>query len=326
MNSPESSRRGPKVAGSSILVTGGCGFIGSHLVRELLARGASRLVVLDSLRYGDLANLAGESSRVELHRHTLGTDSCDRLAAALEGVDLVFHLAAEKHNQSKDSPALVFRANIDGTHELLSQCATAGVKRVVFTSSLYAYGRLHGPALTETEVPEPRTIYGISKLCGEHLCGHFRIERGLSSNVVRYLFVYGPRQFAGMGYKSVILKNFERILSRLPAIQRGDGRQVLDYIFIDDAVDATIGIMEAPWDGEVVNIGSGEPTTVRSLLETMLEVAGSDAGIIEEPPDWTSGTFRIGDISKAKRLLGWTPQIGLAEGLRRVFDWCATQP
>src|SRR5689334_6941784 len=128
------------LAGAAAMVTGGCGFIGSHLVRALLTRGAARVVVLDSLRYGDRANLRGMEHGVEIVPHVLGTDDPARLREVLRGVRWLFHLAAEKHNQSKGAPAEVLRSNVDGTYALLDAAARAGVEKVVFTSSLYAYG------------------------------------------------------------------------------------------------------------------------------------------------------------------------------------------
>jgi UDP-glucose 4-epimerase len=314
------------VAGQSVLVTGGAGFIGSHLVRALVARGARRVVALDSLRYGDPANMGAGGSgvgdqRVELVRHTLGSDPPAALAAPMAGVDVVFHLAAEKHNQSKDDPSRVLRANVEGTYAVLDAAAAAGVQKVVFTSSLYAYGRIAGPPFVETEVPRPTTIYGISKLAGEHLCAHVGLTRGLRWTVLRYLFVYGPRQFAGMGYKSVIVKNAERVLAGTPPVIHGDGAQSLDYVFVDDVIDATIAALAPEADGEVLNVGSGRATTVAELVAALQRAAGTSFAPLHDPPDWTTGSVRVGDVGKVRRVLGWRPRTGLEEGLERTVAW-----
>ena len=311
----------PHIAGSSVLVTGGCGFIGSHLVRALVARGARRVVVVDSLRYGDRANLGALGTQVELVRHTLGSDDPAALADALRGVRYLFHLAAEKHNQSKDDPRAVFRSNVEGTYTLLDLATRAGVEKVVFTSSLYAYGRMRGAPFVEDEVPHPQTIYGISKLCGEHLLGHLHAERGLAYNVLRYLFVYGPRQFAGMGYRSVIVKTFERLRAGEPPIIYGDGSQALDYVFVDDAVAATIAALESTASGEVFNIASGVPTSITALVALMQQVAGSTLPVQHEPADWTAGSMRVGDPRKAERVLGWRATTSLRDGLAATHDW-----
>lgn len=306
---------------STVVVTGGAGFIGSHLVRRLLQEGVRRVVVIDSLRYGDRANLAACGAAVELAPYTLGSDDPARLLPLLRGADYLFHLAAEKHNQSKDDPTRVLRANIEGTQQLYEAAGRAGVRRIVYTSSLYAYGRLHAPAFREDEVPTPRTVYGISKLAGEHLLRFACEAGGFSWNVVRYLFVYGPRQYAGMGYKSVILKNFERILRGEAPIVYGDGGQTLDYVYVDDAVEATLRALTRPCASEVINVGSGEGVRVLELLSTMQKVSGSRAAIEQGPADWTAGTSRIGDIGKARALLGWQPQVAIEEGLARTYAW-----
>ncbi|HMR77156.1 MAG TPA: NAD-dependent epimerase/dehydratase family protein, partial [Polyangiaceae bacterium] len=312
-------------AGQRVVVTGGAGFIGSHLVRRLLEMGAAQVVVIDSLRYGDQANLAGTSEAVELVQHTLGTDNPKDLDRALDGADLLFHLAAEKHNQSKDSPDRVYRANIAGTHGLYERAVAAGVKKVVFSSSLYAYGRMRGAPFVETELPQPRTVYGITKLAGEHVLAHFAETHGLSTMVLRYLFIYGPKQFAGMGYKSVIMKSFDRLLAGEAPIVFGDGEQTLDYVYVDDAVDATISAMTQDVSGETLNVASGRGVSVNELLDTMIRVSGKQTQKEPGPADWTAGTKRIGDPSHAQKVLGFSAQTSLEDGLRKTYDWIRSQ-
>ena len=309
-----------------VMVTGGCGFIGSHLVHALAAHGAERIVVVDSLRYGKPENLGTLEDQVEIVQYTFGESPRDLLKPALEGVTHLFHLAAEKHNQSKDDPARVYQSNIIGTHTLFEDAVEAGVRKIVFTSSLYAYGRMTGAPFVETEVPQPRTVYGISKLAGEHILGHFGQTRGVAWNVLRYLFVYGPKQFAGLGYKSVILKNFERILRGEQPVILGDGAQELDYVFVDDVVDATLSAMESPVTNEVVNIASGQGTRVDELTEAMLRVSGSVLRPAYGPPDWTHGSSRVGNPERAAAVLGWRATTPLDAGLRRTFEWIRRNP
>jgi UDP-glucose 4-epimerase len=305
------------------MVTGGCGFIGSFLVRRLLTLGVAHVVVVDSLRYGTEANLGPHyrSEKIAVLPFTLGDDSPQRLQTALEGVDYLFHLAAEKHNQSQSAPGRIVRANVEGTRLLFELALRAGVRKAVFSSSLYAYGRLHEPPMSEEEVPQPRTIYGISKLCGEHLLAHYTQDGGMKGDCLRYFFVYGPRQYAGTGYKSVILKNFERIVAGERPVIFGDGMQALDYVFVDDVIDATIACMCTSGSGGLFNVASGNAVSVKSLIETMLEVSEMRLTPVHEAPDWTAGTFRVGGADRARTLLGWTPQISLPEGLRRTWSW-----
>jgi UDP-glucose 4-epimerase len=308
------------IQGASVAVTGGCGFIGSHLCAELARRGASRIVVLDSLRYGKRENLPS-GLPVEVIEHELGFGDRGALERSLEGVDFLFHLAAEKHNQSKDDPTRVLRSNVEGTAALYASAGKSGVKKVVFSSSLYAYGRLTGPPMVETETPFPRTVYGTSKLAGEHLLAFFAREWGFEHATLRYFFIYGPRQFAGTGYKSVIVKSFERLLAGQPAQIFGDGAQALDYVYVDDAVDATCRVLEAPVSGEVLNVGSGVAVSVRELVELITHIAGGKPPPELAPADWTHGSFRVGDPSRIAERIGWKATTSLEVGLSRTLDW-----
>jgi UDP-glucose 4-epimerase len=309
-----------RIEGARVVVTGGAGFIGSHLVRQLVERRAAQVVVIDSLRYGDPANL-GELPGVALVRHELGRDPDAALEPALDGCELVFHLAAEKHNQSKDEPSRVIAANVTGSLALYEKACAAGARRIVFTSSLYAYGRMAGGPFVESERCEPRTVYGVTKLAGEHLLGHVSRERGVPYAVLRYLFIYGPKQFAGMGYKSVIVKSFEHLLAGNPPVVYGDGTQALDYVYVDDCVEATIRAMEHESSGEVFNIASGVATPVKTLIDTIVAVSGSKLEPEHGPADWTAGSERFGDPSKAARVLGWHATTPLEEGLRATLAW-----
>ena len=283
--------------------------------------GLARSRVVDSLRYGDQANL-GDLAGVTLLRHTLGSDPVERLDPVLDAATYLFHLAAEKHNQSKDSPERVIQANITGTHDLFDRAGQAGVRKVVFSSSLYAYGRMHEPAYVETEIPRPHTIYGISKLAGEHLCHHLSLKHGFEWCVLRYLFIYGPKQFAGMGYKSVIMKSIERLLQGQAPVMFGDGQQALDYVYVDDAVEATLRALEREASHQrVLNVASGEATTVEALLRTLLEVAGCELELDQGPADWTAGSWRVGDPAMAREVLGWTSSTTLRDGLQATLDW-----
>lgn len=293
------------------LVTGGAGFIGTHLCRRLLALGA-RVTAIDSMKYACERDFP-------VRRFTLGSDAVDSLPLA--DIDGIFHLAAEKHNQSLATPDALFSTNVNGTYQLFAAAARAGVKKLVFSSSLYAYGRMRGAPMHEEEVPTPDTIYGISKLAGEHLLAHAR-KLGIAGTVLRYFFVYGPEQFPGMGYKSVIVANFERLLSGQPALVYGDGAQALDYIYIDDVVSATLAAMSGDADGPL-NVGSGTATTIKDLTARMCALAGGT--FVHTAADWTAGSSRVSSTQRITNALGWSPQVDLDEGLRRTLAWLRTR-
>lgn len=305
---------------AKIAVTGGCGFIGSHLV-ERLRRSGARILAIDSLNYGCRENLDLSDPDICIEQLELrsGTSGC--LTRLLEGVDYVVHLAAEKHNQSINSPERVLDANVIGTYELLKAAAEAGVKRIVFTSSLYAYGRMSGPPMVEDEVPEPQTVYGISKLTGEHLCRHFSIQRRLPAICLRLFFVYGPRQYTGLGYRSVIVKNFERMLRGERPIIHGDGEQRLDYVYVDDVVSALLLAVTGAGEFGVFNVGSGSGVNVNELTALMMEVAGVNSTCEYGPADFTNGSSRVANTRKFDDHFGLQSRVPLADGLRRTFAW-----
>lgn len=324
---PEKTIPEKLIPGAKFLITGGAGFIGSHLADYLLNLGAAEVRVLDNLRCGKWSNLseAEATGKVVRFEQDLALMGPEDFRECLDGVDYVYHLAAEKYNQSVGTPEQVIAVNITGTHRLCQAAVAAGVKKLVFTSSLYAYGRLALPPMVETQPPEPWTIYGMTKVAGENLMRHFAKTEGLATTTFRLFFVYGPRQFAGMGYKSVIMVNFERILQGQAPVIFGDGEQSLDYVYIGDVVRA-LGLALSPAvDGEIFNIGSGRAISVNDLTAQMLSVSGASLRPVSAPADWTAGTCRVSNPDLAREKLGWEAEIPMPDGLGRVLHWMNPQ-
>jgi UDP-glucose 4-epimerase len=298
------------------LVTGAAGFIGSSLV-ERLARDGWSVRALDDERTGDWDRVKLDVDRVDA---SLENMSAHQLETACRGVDLVFHLAAEKHNTPNVTADRTLEVNVAATARLFEAAGLVGIPKIVFTSSLYAYGSMGPDVMSEDDVPTPSTVYGISKLAGEHLLRVTERAHHTQWSVARLFFVYGPRQLAAGGYPSVIVRNFERIRRGEAPVVNGDGRQRLDYVFVEDCVDALVRLGSGEYHGLTVNVASGTAVSVRDLTQAMLGVCGSSLKPVEGPADWTAGSRREGAAGLAAERLGWTAKTPLDEGLRRVWE------
>lgn len=283
-----------------------------------MVAGGAEVVGVDNERSGDWSRVDVDCARVQ---EDLAVMRFGELVDVCCGADVLFHLAAEKYNSSKSSPERVLDVNVVATDRLYRAAAAAGVRKVVFTSSLYAYGSLGPEPMRETQPPAPTTTYGASKVMGEHLLRVLERDHGTAWSVARLFFVYGPRQYAEGGYKSVILSNFERLLrGKRPTIY-GDGGQQLDYVFVDDVVRALRALVASDQDGRIYNIGSGHGTSVNELTVRMMNIAERELEPEYCPPDWTAGSIRVGDPSAARMGLGWSATTTIDDGLARVWDW-----
>lgn len=313
------------IENATFAVTGGCGFIGATVVRQLLDQGAGRIVVLDSLRAGRRERLP-DDSRLVVVETTLGDVTVETLARQFKGIDGVFHLAAEKHRPSLDSPRELVLTNVLGTNDVIEAARVAGIHKLVFSSSLYAYGRMSGAPMVETEPCHPHTLYGTTKLAGENLVEAAYRRGDFATVSLRYFFVYGPRQYVGTGYKSVVVSNFERLRRNEPPIIHGDGEQALDYSHVDDIARATLLAMSREVNGKVLNVGSGRALSVNELTEAMMEAAGVRFEPIHDEADNTASSCRVANTGHAESLLGFRSHIPLEEGLRSTWEWIRAQP
>jgi len=311
---------GESLSGRRIVVTGGCGFIGGHLVDYLLRLPGTQVVVIDDGRFGHHV-VPDSKDRYSLIRHRLGPDSLETLRECLRPNDIVFHLAAEKLHQSHDDRAALLNSNVHGTWRVLEAAARACAARVIVASSLYAHGRMSGPPLREDDLPQPATVYGVTKLAGEHLLQAARHTTGLKGLALRFFFVYGPRQYGGTGYRSVIVKNFQRLLDGKRPTICGDGAQALDYIYIQDVVCALVLAAESQLDGDVLNIGSGRAVSILELTGLMQKVAGTELSPEFIAEDFTAGSHREADTVRARQKLGFKAEVSLEEGLASTWSW-----
>ena len=306
----------------TFVVTGGAGFVGSFLVDKLLLSGEPVRVIDD----GSTGSTQRRDPRVETHKVDISTLGEADWAELLLPGDTVFHLAARKLNTPGVSDSDLIGTNIAATVALARGAKRKKAKRLVFASSLYVYGHQYLTATDEDFLPLPQTLYGMTKLAGEHSLSSLLDPGDTEWVAARFYFVYGPKQYPGAGYKSVIVKNFERIRDGKAPLICGSGEQELDYVFVDDAVSALLAMSERAPSGAVYNVSSGETVSIRDLTFLMLEVAGHPTQMpIFIEPDWTDGTIRGASHAKLSQDLGWSPQTSLKEGLERTWLDILTQ-
>ena len=293
------------------LVTGGAGFIGSHLVDRLLDQGRS-VRVLDNFVVGRRVNLRQHEGNPRLQ--VLEVDVADKAAvmAASEGAERIYHLAARADIvPSIQEPEAYFRSNVDGTFCVLEAARQYGVKRLVYAASSSCYGLPAEYPTPETAPPDPRYPYALTKYLGEQLVMHWAQVYRLPAISVRFFNVYGPRARTSGTYGAVFGVFLAQLLAGKPLTIVGDGTQTRDFTFVSDVVDALITAAESDKTGEIYNIGSGQPVSVNELVRLL----GSPPSVhIPTRPGEPDCTWA--DISKIRRDLGWEPKVGFDEGVR----------
>ncbi len=304
---------------AAVLVTGGAGFIGSHLVHALAARG-DRVRVLDDLSTGKLTNLDGAPGDVGVVRGSVADAAT--VERAVRGIELVFHEAAiASVPKSVEDPLATHAACVTGTLNVLDAARRAGVRRVVYAASSAAYGDTPVSAKRETDLPAPISPYGAAKLAAEYYCQAWSATYGIETVCLRYFNIFGPRQDPSNPYSGVISLFITALLNgRQPTIF-GDGLQSRDFCYIGNVVQANLLAAEKPGvSGGVFNIGSGRATTLLELLETL----GRLIGVKPQPQfaDPRAGDIResLADITQARKGLGYEPSVGLEEGLAQTVD------
>jgi UDP-glucose 4-epimerase len=309
--------------GARVLITGGAGMIGSTIA-DILAREAEvDIVVLDNFVRGRRANLAAAEATGKLE--VIDGDIRDReaVAKATSGADVVFHEAAIRITQCVEEPRLALEVLVDGTYNVVEAAADAGVGKVVTASSASVYGLAEEFPTTERQHPYGnRTLYGAAKAFNEGLLRSFNDMVGLDYVALRYFNVYGPRMDIFGVYTEVLVRWMERIAAGQPPLILGDGSQTMDFVYVDDVARANIAAATAPVSDRVFNVASGTETSLRGLADALLRAMGSDLEPEFGPERKVNPVSRrLADTSAARDLLGFTAQVDLDEGLRRLVDW-----
>ena len=304
-----------------IVVIGGAGFIGSHIVDQLLAEPVREIVVIDNFVRGGLANIERSLADPRVRVVEGNITSPDFLEGLLENAAGVFHLAALWLFECVHEPRSAVEVNVVGTYNVVEAAARAGVRRVVYSSSASVYGNAVVTPMTEDHPFNNRTMYGATKIAGEQFFRSFFEQHGLDYVGLRYMNVYGPRMDDKGAYVSVIMKVLDRIERDLPPVIFGDGSQSYDFVHVDDVARANILALKSDATDECVNIGMGVKTSIDELVAQLLTLTGSRLVPEYQPEEQMFVTHRVGSTEKAERLLGFVAQVPLEEGLRSVVTW-----
>lgn len=304
-----------------IMVIGGAGLVGSYIVDRLTREPVSETIVYDNFVRGTRANLAEavQSPKVRLVEASM-TDR-ETLRREMAGVDGVFLLASLWLGECVNDPGSAWEVNVMGTWNVVEACRDLGVQRVVYSSSASVYGNALTTPMTEDHPFNNRTTYGATKIANEQMFRAIYEQHKLPYIGYRYMNIYGPRMDYQGTYVSVIMKALDRIFAGQPPIIFGDGSQVYDFIYVDDVAEANILGMKADCADEFFNIGMGVGTTIKELVDMLLELTGSTLQPEYLPQAQSFVTYRIGSVEKAERLLGFKAKTPLLEGLRRVVEW-----
>lgn len=307
-------------AGSTILVTGGAGFIGSHLVRRLLSEGYT-VRVLDNFLTGSRANLVEVQDRIQIVEGSV-TDA-EAAAEAVAGVDCIFHQAAlPSVPRSVRDPLASNNTNVNGTLTLLCAARDAGVRRLVYAASSSAYGNSLTLPKEESMPTNPLSPYAVAKLAAEGYCRAFYNVYGFETVALRYFNVFGPRQDPNSEYAAVIPRFITALLEDREITIHGDGEQSRDFTYIENTLDGNLRAMTAPGAvGEVCNIACGDRFTLNFLVQTLAEIIGAEPRVRYIESRQGDVKHSLAAIEKARQLLGYEPLVTFREGLERTVEY-----
>ena len=297
-----------------VLVSGGAGFIGSHLVRQLLDRG-DEVIVIDNMSVGNRKNLP-----IHDNLKVVVADILDNIGTHFSGVDIVYHLAAlTRPQKSIIDPVSTNIVNVNGTIKILEHCGKKKVKRIVFISTTGIYGTQDSQPIPESATPRPMCQYAVSKWAGEKYCELYNKLYGLEYNIIRPFNVYGERQSPLGGYAAAIPTFIKTLKDGETPHITGDGKQSRDFVYVKDVVDLIVRAGNSKINREIFNVGSGTTTSINQIYNMVAKIMKKDI-----KPDYVDPVFEPpmtwGDVFRAERLLGWIPTTKLEEGLELTID------
>jgi UDP-glucose 4-epimerase len=315
------------IRNKKILVIGGAGFIGSHVVAELLKTDVAQVIIYDNFTRGKHSNIAPylKDPRCTIYPNGGDIRDIDVLDTAMKGIDGVIHLAAMWLLHCKDYPRTAFHVNIEGTFNVLEACVRNNIQRLVYSSSASVYGDATEVPMTEKHPFNNRNFYGASKIAGEAMCRAFHDRYGLSYVGLRYMNVYGPHQDQTAAYTGVVPIMLNKIDANETPIINGDGSQAYDFVSVQDTARCNVLALQAEVTDEFYNVGTGVQTSIRELCDLILELKRSNLKVTYKPYSADDARRlvqnRIGCPEKAKRDLGFTYSDNLREGLLNLIQW-----
>jgi len=316
-----------KLKNSNILVIGGAGFIGSHVVSELLKTDVGNVVIYDNLTRGKKTNVEKSlvDPRCNIYKNGGDIRDIDLLNDAMKNIDGVIHLAAMWLLHCKDYPRTAFKVNIEGTFNVLEACVNNNIERLVYSSSASVYGDAVETPMTEGHPFNNRNFYGATKIAGEAMCRAFYDRYGLNYVGLRYMNVYGPYQDQTAAYTGVIPIMLNKIDANEQPSINGDGSQAYDFIDAEDAGRCNVLALESDVSDEFYNVGTGVQTSIKQLCDMILEMKNSDLVVKYNPYSEDDARQmvqnRIGDPKKAQIDLGFKFNYDLKSGLSRLVNW-----
>lgn len=313
--------------GSKILVIGGAGFIGSHVVRELLKEEVGKVIIYDNFSRGKMDNVSDslEDPRCEIFDKGGDIRDIDILNEAMKDVDYVFHLAAMWLLHCKDFPRTAFHVNIEGTFNVLEACVNNNIKKLIYSSSASVYGDSVEVPMTEDHPFNNTNFYGATKISGESMCTAYNDRYGLNVIGLRYMNVYGPGQDQHAAYSGVIPIMLNKIDAGEAPYINGDGSQAYDFIYVEDVARANVEALKSDVNFGYYNVGTEVQTSIKELCNTILDLKNSTLEVIYKPySEDDARQFvqnRIGSAKKAKEEIGFDHQFSLEEGLKKLIAW-----